>query len=450
MYKLKNVVADHYRRDYGKILKDILRSPVLHIDETSVNLLKDKGYVWVLASPDAAYFFYRESREGAFLAEMLKSFKGVLVSDFYTAYDLINTPQQRCLIHLMRDMNEDLLKNPFDDEFKSIAERFSRLLRRVVHTIDRYGLKRRHLQKHKSEWVAFSRWLLERDFDSRAAIRYKKRIVKYENMLFAFLDYDGVPWNNSNAEHAIKSFAKYRRFTNGIMSESSLCDYLVILSLYKTCDYRGVDFLRVLLSCEDEEDGNFGTRKRLSLHQRTQIIVALGRRLPWMVERLQGVLREGMKIKAAFAPNLWPVKINPNELERVLFNIASGLMDMATQGCRMTFAARNARFWKKDLPSGLCGAYVTVSVSCNRIVDAADDRSPVLCEKEDRPDMDPRFKEAREFANQSGGVAIAERAPGRRTVRLYIAKCEELTARSSGRDGRSSPQRRAKNSAHPS
>ncbi len=58
--------------------------------------------------------------------------------------------------------------------------------------------------------------------------------------------------------------------------------------------------------------------------------------------------------------------------------------------------------------------------------------------------MDPRFKEAREFANQSGGVAIAERAPGRRTVRLYIAKCEELTARSSGRNGRSSPQRRAK------
>ena len=73
--------------------------------------MKDKGYVWVMTSTDSVYFFYKKSREGSFLAEMLKTFKGVLVSDFYTAYDVANVPQQRCLIHLMRDMNDDLLKN---------------------------------------------------------------------------------------------------------------------------------------------------------------------------------------------------------------------------------------------------------------------------------------------------------------------------------------------------
>ena len=77
--------------------------------------------MWVLASTESVYFFYRASREGSFLPEMLQGFKGVLVSDFYTAYDALDMPQQRCLIHLMRDMNEDLLKHPFDTDLKSIA-----------------------------------------------------------------------------------------------------------------------------------------------------------------------------------------------------------------------------------------------------------------------------------------------------------------------------------------
>jgi hypothetical protein len=43
---------------------------------------------------------------------MLKDFKGVLVSDFYSAYDAIPCPQQKCLIHLIRDLNDDVLKHP--------------------------------------------------------------------------------------------------------------------------------------------------------------------------------------------------------------------------------------------------------------------------------------------------------------------------------------------------
>ncbi len=35
-----------------------------------------------------------------------------------------------------------------------------------------------------------------------------------ENKLFTFLDYGGGPWNNNNAEHAIKHFAIFRRTMN--------------------------------------------------------------------------------------------------------------------------------------------------------------------------------------------------------------------------------------------
>ena len=63
-------------------------------------------------------YFYTPTREGSTIQSMFKNFSGVLVTDFYAAYDAIECPQQKCLIHLIRDLNEELLKHPYDDELK--------------------------------------------------------------------------------------------------------------------------------------------------------------------------------------------------------------------------------------------------------------------------------------------------------------------------------------------
>ncbi len=211
-----------------------------------MNLRGRKGYVWVLTSMEHVYFFYRDSREGTFLKEMLQGFKGVLVSDFYTAYDSLECPQQKCLIHLLRDLNEDLLRSPFDEEFKTLARRFSTLLQKVVETVGRYGLKKRHLHKHRKEVEAFFDETCTGESPSEVARGYQARFEKYRGKLFTFLDHDGVPWNNNNAEHAIKCFARHRRFADGRFTEASIKDYLVILSVYQTCEYQGINFLDFL------------------------------------------------------------------------------------------------------------------------------------------------------------------------------------------------------------
>ena len=262
LYRFKTAVAEHYQATYARILEEILKGSVLHIDETEVNLRGRKGYVWVLTSMERVYFFYRDSREGTFLKEMLRGFAGVLVSDFYTAYDSLDCPQQKCLIHLLRDLNEDVLKNPFDEEFRTLAQGFSTLLRKVVETIDRYGLKKRHLHKHRAEVEAFFDEACSGEGRSEVAQGYRKRFEKYRGKLFAFLDYDGVPWNNNNAEHAIKCFAKYRQFADGRFTEASLNDYLVILSVYQSCEYQGIDFLDFLRGKDQDEAGGFGSGRR--------------------------------------------------------------------------------------------------------------------------------------------------------------------------------------------
>src|SRR3954453_20540231 len=160
----KSLMAGYYQGTYRELLRKILSGNLLHVDETEVKLRTGKGYVWVFTSLEEVVFMYRPTREGDFLRGLLKDFHGVLVSDFYAAYDSIDCPQQKCLIHLMRDMNQDLLANPYDEELKSLTGPFGALLRETVTTIDQHGLRRRFLKKHKHFVEHFYKELSKRDY----------------------------------------------------------------------------------------------------------------------------------------------------------------------------------------------------------------------------------------------------------------------------------------------
>src|SRR5262249_49781674 len=154
---------------------------------------------WVLANMEDVVYLYRPNREAGFLQDLLKDFKGVLVTDFFTGYDSLPCKHQKCLIHLIRDINDDLKRNPYEDEFKTLAAEFARLLRSIIASIDKYGLKKQHLHKHKVEVDRFFHDLAGRSYSSELAEGYQQRLVKNGGKLFTFLDHDGVPWNNNNA-----------------------------------------------------------------------------------------------------------------------------------------------------------------------------------------------------------------------------------------------------------
>ena len=255
-YRFKTYVSEYYESLYSEVLKSILKSPVIYIDETTVLLRKqEQGYVWVMASVDKVYYFYKPSRAGSFLKEMLAGFSGVLVSDFYTAYDTLACAQQKCLVHLVRDIDDDLLRHPLDMEFKSMAQGFGGLLRTIIETVDRRGLKARFLRRHRRAVRRFLKSVVSNSVSSPIAAKYKKRFEKSGEKVFTFLDHDGVAWNNNNAEHAIKRFAKYRRNVDGYFTERSLQEYLVLATVFETCEFNNLNVLKFLLSEETTLEG---------------------------------------------------------------------------------------------------------------------------------------------------------------------------------------------------
>jgi predicted RecB family nuclease len=88
-----------YKSTYEGILQKIVHGNLIHADETKVSIEGEDAFVWVFTNMEDVAYLYTETREGDFLQELLRDFKGVLVSDFYAAYDTINCAQQKCLIH---------------------------------------------------------------------------------------------------------------------------------------------------------------------------------------------------------------------------------------------------------------------------------------------------------------------------------------------------------------
>jgi hypothetical protein len=222
IHMLKCLVARRYRAACRRILDRILKDGLIHTDETHANLRKGKGYVWVLANLEDVLYMYKPNREAAFLQDLLKDFKGVLVSDFYSGYDSLPCAQQKCLVHLIPDINDDLKCNPYDDEFKGLAAEFAKLLRSIVDTIDKHGLKKRHLYKHKAEVARFFRDLASRIYRSELADGYQKRFAKNEGKLFTFLvavhsGVDSVVHNGVRAYQGIHRWLNIGRFRDGLL-----------------------------------------------------------------------------------------------------------------------------------------------------------------------------------------------------------------------------------------
>ena len=142
---------------------------------------------------------------------------------------------------------------------KSISRAFADLLRPIVESIDRYGLSTRHLRKHHTAVNRFYTSLERTDFKTELATGYLRRFKKNRDRLFTFLDHDGVPWNNNNAEHAIKAFVRLRNVIGGTSSVKGIREYLILLSVAETCKCKGASVLDFFRSEQTDVD-KFVTR----------------------------------------------------------------------------------------------------------------------------------------------------------------------------------------------
>ena len=101
-------VSRYYAPTERLLSQRLLQSPFIHADETLISIQGTDYYVWVFTDGTHVVFKMTATREATIVHEVLAHYKGILISDFYAGYDAVPCRQQKCLVHLIRDLNDDL------------------------------------------------------------------------------------------------------------------------------------------------------------------------------------------------------------------------------------------------------------------------------------------------------------------------------------------------------
>ena len=182
------------------------------------------------------------SRGGPALKKFFrKEFAGVLVTDFWAAYNaVVAAHKQKCLPHLLRDLKRTQHYHHPGGDWPAFSRQLRRLIRESIRLSkrrpelpgERFASRRRRLGERLHE-------LLARPWEERHARRLAKRLRRHEGELFTFLDHPAVPFDNNHSERILRPAVIVRKNSYANGSEAGAETQAVLMSVFRTLKQRG-------------------------------------------------------------------------------------------------------------------------------------------------------------------------------------------------------------------
>jgi signal transduction histidine kinase/CheY-like chemotaxis protein len=159
-------------------------------------------------------------------------------------------------------------------------------------------------------------------------------------------------------------------------------------------------------------------------------IVDVNRHISSSQEMLQRLLRSDVAVKTRLAPEAWPVRVDPNQLEAAILNLAVNARDAMPRGGTLQVETRNESFTGNAHPTGLAGDFVALVVS-----DTGTGIPPEILSKVFEPFFTTKevgagsglgLSMVHGFVKQSAGSVFIESQSGQGTsVTLYFPRSAE-------------------------
>lgn len=232
---------------YDQIKRALRQSEFVHADETGAPVNGQNHWLWAFTSPRHTLFHLDKSRGGHVPLNLLGAeFSGVLVTDFFSAYNTLPYAQQKCLVHLLREIRTTSEKNAC-----FCGSEFAVRLKRLVK--DMLGLKKRW---DEFDDATYTRRVcrLEDRLDAlgretstdRDVKRLGKRIRKHATELTRFLLERNLPGENNAAERAIRPAVVIRKISGGHRGASTATAGTIITSVLRTARQQGRDLIQTV------------------------------------------------------------------------------------------------------------------------------------------------------------------------------------------------------------
>jgi transposase len=227
---------------YLEIQAQALDSAVLHADETGWRVNGKTHWLWCFTTTDLTYYMIDRSRGSPALKKFFKKeFAGVLVTDFWSAYNAVVAAQkQKCLPHLLRDLKRTQHYHKPGGDWPAFSKQLKRLIRDSLRLSKRrkevsaavFASRRNRLERRLRD-------LLAQPWENGHARRLVKRLRRHASELFTFLDHPEVPSDNNHGERQIRPavIARKNSYANGSVDGAET--QAVLMSVFRTLKQRG-------------------------------------------------------------------------------------------------------------------------------------------------------------------------------------------------------------------
>jgi transposase len=238
-------LADKLSPWYDAIWKCCQNSAVLNADETGWHLNGDLVWMWCFCTPRETYYAIDPKRGSEALNRFfVEEYQGILVTDFWRAYDAVNARMnQKCWAHMLRELQsiDDHPEGSRDDWPK-----FSKSLKRIYTDAVKVAASGDTLMSAERDSricrlhtritdLAVGSWT------HPDAQRLAKRLLKDGADLLTFTEFADVPATNNRAEREIRPAVLMRKVSYGSASELGMRTRSILMSVYRTLKNRGLD-----------------------------------------------------------------------------------------------------------------------------------------------------------------------------------------------------------------
>jgi len=227
---------------YEQIGEQAKRSAHLHADETGWRVNGLTYWLWCFANAQVCYYMIDRCRGSPALQKFFTEvFEGVLITDFWAPYESVCAEdRQYCLVHLLRELEKVDLRNA-SAEWRAFVKRLRRLLRDGMRLRQRPDFTPGKSQSRVDRLNSRLAKLASEEHLGADTRRLTKRLRKYAEFIFTFLDYEDVPFENNFAERQIRPAVILRKNSQSNRSEQGAATQAVLMSIYRTLKLRGLN-----------------------------------------------------------------------------------------------------------------------------------------------------------------------------------------------------------------
>jgi transposase len=226
---------------YLQIQAEAMKSAVLHADETGWRVNGKTCWLWCFSNDALTFYMIERSRGSPALRKFFQEeFDGVLISDFWGAYNaVLCRRRQMCLVHLLRDLEYVETYKSIDRYWSAFAKKLRRLIGDAIRLWRRDKMTAREFTSRRARLDVRLGDLIDTAWRHQEAERLVKRLRRHRHELFTFLDEAAVPFDNNHAERAIRPAVLIRKNSYSNRSRRGADAQAVLMSVYRTLKQRG-------------------------------------------------------------------------------------------------------------------------------------------------------------------------------------------------------------------